>query len=540
MLGQMMDLPLLLSNQIEFAAKFHPSVECVTRTVEGPIHRSNYGEIHRRSKKLANALAAMGVKAGDRVATIAWNTHRHLELYFAVSGMGAILHTINPRLPPDQLKYVVGHAEDTALFFDTTFTKLAQLLAASGSSIKSYVAMTDDAHRPADFEAAQAYESLIADASEDFAWPQLDENTASSLCYTSGTTAEPKGVLYSHRSTVLHSYAVCMADTLAISAKSVTLPIVPMFHVNAWGVPYAAVMSGSKLVFPGPGMDGNSLIELIETEKVTSLLGVPTVWMGLLAAARAAGKRFDTVDTVTIGGSAVPPSMIEAFEKEHGARVIHAWGMTETSPLGTANVLLPKHADLSEAERRQIEIKQGRPIFGVDLRIVDDAGKVLAHDGETSGHLQIKGPWVASSYFKREADANHVDGWFYTGDIATIDADGYMHITDRSKDVIKSGGEWVSSIGVENAAMRHPKVAQAAVIGVPHPKWQERPLLIVVKAPDQEVTKEELLEFLGEHLTKWWLPNAVEFVNALPLGATGKVLKRKLREQYADYALPAE
>ncbi|MEQ8570524.1 MAG: long-chain-fatty-acid--CoA ligase [Deltaproteobacteria bacterium] len=536
----MMDLPLLLSNQIEFAAKFHPSVECVTRTVEGPIHRSNYGEIHRRSKKLANALAAMGVKAGDRVATIAWNTHRHLELYFAVSGMGAILHTINPRLPPDQLKYVVGHAEDTALFFDTTFTKLAQLLAASGSSIKSYVAMTDDAHRPADFEAAQAYESLIADASEDFAWPQLDENTASSLCYTSGTTAEPKGVLYSHRSTVLHSYAVCMADTLAISAKSVTLPIVPMFHVNAWGVPYAAVMSGSKLVFPGPGMDGNSLIELIETEKVTSLLGVPTVWMGLLAAARAAGKRFDTVDTVTIGGSAVPPSMIEAFEKEHGARVIHAWGMTETSPLGTANVLLPKHADLSEAERRQIEIKQGRPIFGVDLRIVDDAGKVLAHDGETSGHLQIKGPWVASSYFKREADANHVDGWFYTGDIATIDADGYMHITDRSKDVIKSGGEWVSSIGVENAAMRHPKVAQAAVIGVPHPKWQERPLLIVVKAPDQEVTKEELLEFLGQHLTKWWLPNAVEFVDALPLGATGKVLKRKLREQYADYALPAE
>lgn len=540
MLGQMMDLPLLLSNQIEFAAKFHPSVECVTRTVEGPIHRSNYGEIHRRSKKLANALAAMGVKAGDRVATIAWNTHRHLELYFAVSGMGAILHTINPRLPPDQLKYVVGHAEDTALFFDTTFTKLAQLLAASGSSIKSYVAMTDDAHRPADFEAAQAYESLIADASEDFVWPQLDENTASSLCYTSGTTAEPKGVLYSHRSTVLHSYAVCMADTLAISAKSVTLPIVPMFHVNAWGVPYAAVMSGSKLVFPGPGMDGNSLIELIETEKVTSLLGVPTVWMGLLAAARAAGKRFDTVDTVTIGGSAVPPSMIEAFEKEHGARVIHAWGMTETSPLGTANVLLPKHTDLSEAERRQIEIKQGRPIFGVDLRIVDDAGKVLAHDGETSGHLQIKGPWVASSYFKREADANHVDGWFYTGDIATIDADGYMHITDRSKDVIKSGGEWVSSIGVENAAMRHPKVAQAAVIGVPHPKWQERPLLIVVKAPDQEVTKEELLEFLGEHLTKWWLPNAVEFVDALPLGATGKVLKRKLREQYADYALPAE
>ncbi len=538
MLGQMMDLPLLLSNQIEFAAKFHPSVECVTRTVEGPIHRSNYGEIHRRSKKLANALAALGVKAGDRVATVAWNTHRHLELYFAVSGMGAILHTINPRLPPDQLKYVVGHAEDTALFFDTTFTKLAQLLAASGSSIKSYVAMTDDAHRPADFEAAQAYESLIADASEDFAWPQLDENTASSLCYTSGTTAEPKGVLYSHRSTVLHSYAVCMADTLAISAKSVTLPIVPMFHVNAWGVPYAAVMSGSKLVFPGPGMDGNSLIELIETEKVTSLLGVPTVWMGLLAAARAAGKRFDTVDTVTIGGSAVPPSMIEAFEKEHGARVIHAWGMTETSPLGTANVLLPKHADLSEAERRQIEIKQGRPIFGVDLRIVDDAGKVLAHDGETSGHLQIKGPWVASSYFKREADANHVDGWFYTGDIATIDADGYMHITDRSKDVIKSGGEWVSSIGVENAAMRHPKVAQAAVIGVPHPKWQERPLLIVVKAPDQEVTKEELLEFLGEHLTKWWLPNAVEFVDALPLGATGKVLKRKLREQYADYVLP--
>ncbi len=535
MFGQMMDLPLLLSNQIEFAAKFHPSVEVVTRTVEGPIHRSNYEEIARRSKKLANALAKLGVKEGDRVATIAWNTHRHLELYFAVSGMGAVLHTINPRLPPDQLKYVVNHAEDQVMFFDTTFTKLAQFCAASDTPVKHYVAMTDDDHRPADFDAAKTYESLIADESDAFEWPQLDERAASSLCYTSGTTGEPKGVLYSHRSTVLHSYAVTMADTLAISAKDVTLPIVPMFHVNAWGVPYAAVMVGSKLVFPGPGMDGASLIELIESEGVTSLLGVPTVWLGLLAAARAANKRFDTVKTVTIGGSAVPPSMIEAFEKEHGARVIHAWGMTETSPLGTANVLLPKHASLSEADRRKIEIKQGRPIFGVDLRIVDDDAKVLPHDGETSGHLQIRGPWVASSYFKREADANHVDGWFYTGDIATIDPDGYMHITDRSKDVIKSGGEWVSSIGVENAAMRHPKVAQAAVIGVKHPKWQERPLLIVVKAPDQEVTQEELLAFLGEHLTKWWIPNAVEFVDALPLGATGKVLKRKLREQFADY-----
>jgi 3-(methylthio)propionyl---CoA ligase len=539
MLGQMMNQPLLISSQIEFAARFHGATEVISRMVEGPIHRGSWGEVARRARKLANALGKLGVRPGDRVATIAWNTQRHLELYFAVSGLGAVLHTINPRLPLDQLRYVVDHAEDVALFFDTTFLKLAQFLEKQGTSLRRFVALTDAAHLPKDagLGGLVDYEGLIAPEAEEYAWPLLDENTASSLCYTSGTSGNPKGVLYSHRSTVLHSYAVAMADSLAVSAQDVTLPVVPMFHVNAWGVPYATAMVGSKLVLPGPGLDGKSLLELIEAEGVTSLLGVPTVWMGLLGHLRSLGKRLSTVKKVTIGGSACPPSMIEAFEKEHGARVLHAWGMTETSPLGTANVLLPKHRDLSEEASLALKSKQGRPIAGVDLRLVDDAGAVVPHDGKSSGHLQIRGPWVASGYFKRDLDEAHQDGWFYTGDIATIDPDGYMQITDRSKDVIKSGGEWVSSIELENAAMRHPAVAQAAAIGLPHPKWQERPLLIVVKAQGQELSREELLQFLETKLVKWWLPDAIEFVEALPLGATGKVLKRELRAKFADYKL---
>jgi fatty-acyl-CoA synthase len=533
--GLMMDQPLLVSGQIEFAARFHPHTEVIARTVEGEIVRSSWGEIARRARKLANALRRLGVENGTRVATLAWNTHRHLELYFAVSGMGAVLHTINPRLSPEQLRYVVDHAEDQVLFFDTTFLKLAQLLAKQATPLKTYVAMTDAAHRPEGI--TRDFETLIADEPDVFEWPRLDEHAASSICYTSGTTGNPRGVVYSHRSTVLHSYGVAMADSLAISAQDSTLPVVPMFHVNAWGVPYAAAMVGSKLVLPGPGLDGKSLLELIENEKVTSLLGVPTVWMNLLGHLRSVGKRLTTVKKVTIGGSACPPSMIETFEKEHGARVIHAWGMTETSPLGTANLLLPKHQELSPEAQLAVKAKQGRPIYGVDLRLVDDEGKVVAHDGQTSGHLQIRGPWVASAYFKREVQDQHVDGWFYTGDIATIDGDGYMQITDRSKDVIKSGGEWVSSIDLENAAMAHPAVAQAAAIGVPHTKWQERPLLIVVRAPGKELTTAELLGFLEARVVKWWLPDAVEFVDALPLGPTGKVLKRELRAKFADYQL---
>jgi fatty-acyl-CoA synthase len=528
MLGLMMDQPLIISSMIEFAARFHARVEVVSRNVDGSIHRTTWGEVARRARRLANALVRMGIRPGDRVATIAWNNHRHLELYFAVSGIGAVLHTINPRLAPDQLCYIIDHAEDVALFYDTTFAKLVDVVRSRPESpVKRYVALTDT-----------EYDALLAAESEHFDWPRFDERTASSLCYTSGTVGHPKGVLYSHRSTVLHSYAIAMADSLAISGADVTLPVVPMFHVNAWGVPYAAAMVGSKLVLPGPMLDGKSLHELIAGERVTSLLGVPTVWLGLLAHLRAIGAKLETVRKVTVGGSACGPSLIEAFEREHGARVIHAWGMTETSPLGTANVMLPKHEGLPYEKTLPVKAKQGRPIFGVDLRLVDDEGKVLPHDGKTSGHLQIRGPWVASAYFKRDHTDSHHDGWFSTGDIATIDDDGYMQITDRSKDVIKSGGEWISSIDLENAAMGCPGVAMAAAIGVAHPKWSERPLLVVVKAPGADPTREAIAAHLAERLPKWWLPDAIEFVDALPLGATGKVLKRALRERFADYKLP--
>ena len=536
--GLMMNQPLLISAQLEFAARFHSLQEVVTRTVEGPIVRTTWAHVAARTRKLANALKALGVKPGDVVATLGWNTQRHLETYFAVSGIGAVLHTINPRLPPDQLTYIAKDASDTVLFFDTTFTPLAKHLAAN-SAIKHFFAFTDDAHLPADAGIAglRSYESFLHGQPDTFEWPSFDENTASSLCYTSGTVGLPKGVLYSHRSTVLHSYGICAADALAISAQDVTLPVVPMFHVNAWGVPYAAAMVGSKLVLPGPALDGKSLLELIQQEGVTSALGVPTVWLGLLTAAKSSGVRMSSLRKVTVGGSACPPSMIQQFEQEHGARVLHAWGMTEMSPLGTANVLLPKHAELSDEGRLHIQSKQGRPVFGVDLRLVDDDGNVLPHDGKTSGHLQTRGYWIASGYLNKPNEGQHTpDGWFFTGDIATIDPDGYMQITDRSKDVIKSGGEWISSIDLENAAMAHPKVAMAAAIGVPHPRWGERPLLVIVRK-DATLTKEELKEFLETKIVKWWLPDAIEFVDALPLGPTGKILKRTLREKFADYKL---
>ena len=537
--GLMMDQPLLISSQLEFAARFHSNAEVVTRTVEGPIVRTTWGAVAQRVKRLANALVAMGVKPGDRLATLAWNTQRHLELYFAVSGIGAVLHTINPRLPPDQLAFIVNHAGDSILFFDTTFLPLAKHLASVPTPLQHFVSLTDDTHTPQDsgLPNLKAYELLLRGQADTFEWPKLDENLASSLCYTSGTVGLPKGVVYTHRSTVLHSFAVCMVDALAISAQDVTLPVVPMFHVNAWGVPYAAAMVGSKLVLPGPALDGKSLLELIETEGVTSALGVPTVWLGLLAAAKSAGKKMSSLRQVVIGGSACPPSMINAFQQEHGAKVLHAWGMTEMSPLGTACRLLPKHDTASSDEKLAVQLKQGRPIFGVDLRLVDDSGTVVPHDGKTSGHLQAKGLWVANGYFKSDDRTQHQDGWFYTGDIATIDADGYMQITDRSKDVIKSGGEWISSIDLEHTAMLHPAVAQAAAIGIAHERWGERPLLVVVKQKDQELTKEALREFLESRLVKWWLPDAIELIDALPIGPTGKVLKRTLREKFAGYKL---
>lgn len=534
MRGQMMNLPLLISTQIEFAARYHSQVEVVSRTVDGAIARTTWGEIARRARQLASALTSLGIGPGDRVATIAWNTHRHLEVYFAVSSMGAVLHTINPRLPIEQLRYIVGHAEDTALFFDTTFTKLAECLANARSPIRHFVAMTGAANMPVDSGIAGLleYDALIADGSDVFEWPQLDENTASSLCYTSGTVGHPKGVLYSHRSTVLHSYAIALPDALNFSARDAVLPVVPMFHVNAWGVPYAAAMVGAKVVLPGPKLDGASLVELIEGERVTCLLGVPTVWMGLLAYLREQGKTLTTVTKVACGGAAAPPTMIQAFERDHGVQMLHAWGMTEMSPLGTVSVPLPKHSPLDEQSLLALKCKQGRPIFGVDIRIVDGEGVVLPHDGQTSGHLQVRGNWIVDTYFKNEGGPAHKDGWFDTGDIATIDEDSFVQITDRAKDMIKSGGEWISSIALENAAMSHPSVALAAAIGVPHPKWLERPLLVVVKAPGKNLSAEELKQFLATKVVKWWLPDAIEFVDALPIGATGKVLKRELREKF--------
>lgn len=539
--GLMMDRPLLISSILDFAERFHGATEVVSRNIDGSIHRTTWAGIAARARRAANALAALGIGPGDRVATIAWNNHRHLELYFAVSSMGAILHTINPRLSPEQLRYVVHHAEDKALVFDSTFAKLAAL-AGSFGVVRHLIAMSEHATVRGEPGLAGAldYDALLDAAAPDFAWPTFDERTASSLCYTSGTSGDPKGVLYSHRSTVLHCYAVAQADTLSLSAQDVTLPVVPMFHVNAWGVPYAKASVGGKLVLPGPGLDGKSLLELIESERVTSLLGVPTVWMNLLTHLNAVGKRLTTVKKITIGGSACPPSMIETLEKQHGARVIHAWGMTETSPVGTVNQLLPKHATLDDSAQLAIKAKQGRPVFGIDLRLIDDTGAVLPHDGKSSGHLQVRGPWVASAYFRREGEAGtgFTDGWFDTGDIATLDEDAYMQITDRAKDVIKSGGEWISTIDLENAAMSCPGVAQAAAIGVAHAKWQERPLLLVVPAPGATLDAAKVMHHLETRLVKWWLPDAIELIEALPIGPTGKVLKRELRKRFADYRLP--
>jgi 3-(methylthio)propionyl---CoA ligase len=541
--GLMQDRPLLISTLIEHANSFHPRVEIVSRTVEGPIHRCTYGDIYRRSKQAAKALAALGVEPGDRVATLAWNTHRHMELYFAVSGMGAVLHTINPRLFPDQIQYIANHAEDRILFFDLTFLPLLEKLAPALPKVEAFVAMTDRAHMPATkIPNLRCYEELIGAQDDDYVWPTFDERTASSLCYTSGTTGNPKGVLFAHRSTVLHSFAVCSSDGLQLSSAETALLVVPMFHVNAWGTPYAGAMSGAKLVLPGPGLDGKSVYELMRDEKVTLALGVPTVWLNLfnhVDAVQADPKKDLCLRRVVIGGSAAPRAMSERFANQFGTFVVHAWGMTEMSPLGTICNLLPKHRGASLAECLDVQGKQGRPIFGVELRITDDEGHRLPHDGKAYGHLMVRGPWVMKGYFREEGrDILDADGFFDTGDVATIDPDGYMHITDRSKDVIKSGGEWISSIELENAAIAHPAVAEAAVIGVAHPKWQERPLLIVVKKQGKEASRDGLIAFLEGKVAKWWLPDDVVFVDELPHTATGKLLKTKLREQFRDYKLP--
>ena len=541
--GLMQDRPLLISSLIEHAACFHPHAEIVSRTTEGPIHRCTYADIHRRAKQLANALEVRGVGPGDRIATLAWNGYRHMELYYGVSGMGAVLHTINPRLFPEQIEYIVNHAEDQFLFFDLSFVPLVERLAKSLPTVRGFVVMTDREHLPeCSIPRLLCYEELLDAQTSDYLWPQFDETTASSLCYTSGTTGNPKGVLYSHRSSVLHSWAACATDGLAIGAGETALLVVPMFHVNAWGMPYAGAMCGARLVMPGPALDGKSVYQLMRDEKVTLALGVPTVWLMLLQyvdAERLTPKEDLCLRRVVIGGSSAPRAMSERFETTFGAFVVHAWGMTEMSPLGTVCNLLPKHGGYTLEQRLGIQEKQGRAVYGVEMKIVDDDGASLPHDGMASGHLLVRGPWITCGYYRDEGtSALDAAGFFDTGDVATIDADGYMQITDRSKDVIKSGGEWISSIALENAAIGHPAVAEAAVIGAPHPKWQERPLLIVVRKPGQALDRESMLQFLAGKVTHWWLPDDVAFVDELPHTATGKLHKLRLREMFRDYRLP--
>jgi acyl-CoA synthetase (AMP-forming)/AMP-acid ligase II len=541
----MMDMPLLVSNLLRHAARHFADVEIVSRRVEGDLHRYTYADCHDRAARLADALTRRGVHVGDRVATLAWNGYRHMEIYYAVAGMGGVIHTVNPRLHPEQIAWIVNHANDQFVSFDLTFLPIVEAIAALCPNVRGWIAMCDRDRLPTGTVVPNllCYEDLLAEGGDAYVWPELDERSACGLCYTSGTTGNPKGALYSHRSTTLHAYAAALPDAMGCSARDSILPVVPMFHVNAWGLPYIAPLTGAKLVFPGPALDGKSIYELLESERVTYSAGVPTVWQGLLAYVGANGLKFSTFRRTVIGGSACPPAMIRTFREQYGVDVIHAWGMTELSPLGTLSRLQNKHLVLPAAEQNTLLEKQGHVIYGIDMKIVGDAGDDLPWDGKTYGNLLVRGPWVVKEYFRGEGgDPLNYDGegrgWFPTGDVATIDADGYMQITDRSKDVIKSGGEWISSIDLENLAVAHPAVAQAAVIGIAHPKWDERPLLVVVKKPGSEVTKEDLIKFYEGKIAKWWTPDDVQFVDAIPLGATGKILKTKLRETFKDYRLP--
>ena len=545
MLGQMMNQPLLISSLLVHAERHHARREIVTRRVEGDIHRTTWAALAARSRKLANALLGLGLAAPQRVGTLAWNTDRHMELYFAASGAGLVLHTLNPRLHPDQLVWIADNAGDQVLCFDLTFLPLVEATAARFATVKHFILMTDRAHMPAEtrIPGLICYEDFVTAASDHYDWPQFDENAASSLCYTSGTTGNPKGVLYSHRSTVLHSYGAISPDAMNLSSRDAILPVVPMFHVNAWGIPYAAAMVGAKLVFPGAMLDGKSLHDLFESEGVTMSAGVPTVWQGLLAHCEANGLSFSTMKRTVIGGSACPPAMIRTFEVQYGVQVLHAWGMTEMSPLGTVCTLKGGHEGLDAAGKAAVQAKQGRVIFGVDMKIVDAEGRELPWDGKTSGELLVRGPWILDSYYNRHGeDALRFDaaglGWFPTGDVANIDPDGFLQITDRSKDVIKSGGEWIGSIDLENIAMGQPGVAMAACIAARHPKWDERPLLIVMPKPGATLTKDSILAAFEGRIAKWWTPDDVIFVDAIPLGATGKMQKNKLREIYGDHLMP--
>ncbi len=545
MLGLMQNQPLLISTLIDFAARYHGDTEIVSRRVEGNIHRYTYLQLQARAKQLANALDKLQLPAGQRVASLAWNGYRHMEMYFGVSGSGRVLHTINPRLLPDQIAWIVNHAEDKVLCFDLSFLPIVQAIHGKCPEVRQWVALCDVDRLPQDSGIAGllSYESWIGEQSSAYHWPEMDENTASSMCYTSGTTGNPKAALYSHRSSVLHAFGAALPDVMNLSARDAVLPVVPMFHVNAWGLPYSAALTGAKVVFPGPALDGKSLYELIEAEGVTFAAGVPTVWQMLLSYLQQNQLRFSTLNRTVIGGATCPPAMLAAFEDDYGVKVLHAWGMTEMSPLGTLCSLKNKHLKLTKEQQRKILLKQGRAVYGVDMRIVDDQGRDQPWDGQTYGDLLVRGPWIVDSYYKGERplikDEKGVE-WFPTGDVATIDEDGYMQITDRSKDVIKSGGEWISSIAIENIAMAHPAVAMAASVGIAHPKWDERPIVVVVKKPGVELSREELLHFYEGKAAKWQIPDDVVFVEVIPLGATGKMLKMRLREQLKDYQLPVK
>jgi len=546
MQGNMMDRPLLISSIIDHAQITHPDTEIISRRCEkseGPngvtdIHRYTIKDSAARAKKLANALLACGINKGDRIATLAWNNYRHYELYFGVSGIGAVLHTINPRLFPEQLIYIINHAKDKWLFVDLSFLPLLEAIKDQITNIEKIIILADEENMPeTSLPTITCYESLIAEHQEAIEWPELDENTAASLCYTSGTTGDPKGVMYSHRSTVLHAMASTAVDALGIGCESCILPVVPMFHVNAWGTPFACAMVGSKMVFPGPGMDGASIWELVDAEKPDLLLGVPTVWLMLLNHMDEIDKTLESVKKVVVGGSAAPLSMIQRFDQVHDAFLIHAWGMTEMSPIGTVNNYCPAMKTMTTDQRHTLQLKQGRPVYGVEMKIVDDQGNELPRDGKAFGNLFVRGPWITKSYYLNDDKSNFVDGWFDTGDVANIDPNNYLCLVDRSKDVIKSGGEWISSIDLENAAIGHPELEECCVIGVPHEKWDERPILLAIKKTNANVSAESVKAFLKDKIVSWWMPDDVVFVESLPHTATGKLLKVNLRKEYCGHLL---
>lgn len=541
MLGLMQDWPLLCHRIIDHAATYHAERPVISRSIEGPIHTTNYAAIRQRALKVAKRLEKDGVRFGDRVATLAWNSWRHLEAWYGILGIGAIYHTVNPRLFPEQIAFIVNHAEDRVLMTDMTFLPLLEKLAGKLPNIERYIVLTDAAHMPAtSLRNAVPYEEWIAEVDDDFTWKSFDENTAAGMCYTSGTTDNPKGVLYSHRSNVLHAMMAALPDSKGLSSRDVAMPVVPMFHANGWSLAFSTPLVGATLVLPGAKMDGPSIYELLDTYKVTFTAAVPTVWLMLLQDLEKTGAKLPHLKRVVIGGSACPRAMTKTFNDVYGVEVIHAWGMTEMSPLGSLCTMKPEYAELTGEARLDIQQKQGHPPFGVEMKITDDAGKRLPWDGKTFGRLKVRGPAVAKSYFKGEGgNLLDAEGFFDTGDVSTIDPYGYMQITDRSKDVIKSGGEWISSIDLENLAVGHPKVAEAAVIGVKHPKWDERPLLVVVLKKGERASKAEILGFMQGKIAKWWMPDDVVFVDEIPHTATGKIQKLVLRENFKDYILPS-